>query len=288
MMPSMSRHRFDHSVDRSDDAKDVSAPARPQRIEVITGVERRRKWSAQEKAAIVAESLAEGAVVSEVARRHGLNPQQGGAEFGEKPRHTCAEAEARFTRERLPTLKRRRIDDRGLPPASATGTRFRRSALVRAWPPHRGRGAGRLFWAHVLERSDKASNKQADGLSNRRHSRADGRNFTQEALSPERASKGVHLIAMPQAALKRTDDQVIWNIRYLHHDREVLRQPDHYRGKPTKCSRQRKNSRSQIEPKLHWRNPKRPHPGPSSTGDSLPGPSGTRHPAVAASLQLSP
>jgi transposase len=75
-MPSMSRHRFDHSVDRSDDTKDVSATARPQRIEVITGVERRRKWSAQEKAAIVAESLAEGAVVSEVARRHGLNPQQ--------------------------------------------------------------------------------------------------------------------------------------------------------------------------------------------------------------------
>ena len=72
----MSRHRFDHSVDRSDDTKDVSAPARPQRIEVITGVERRRKWSVQEKVAIVAESLAEGAVVSEVARRHGLSPQQ--------------------------------------------------------------------------------------------------------------------------------------------------------------------------------------------------------------------
>jgi transposase len=72
----MSRHRFDHSVDRSDDFKEVSAPARPQRIEVITGVERRRKWSAREKMAIVAESLAEGAVVSEVARRHGLSPQQ--------------------------------------------------------------------------------------------------------------------------------------------------------------------------------------------------------------------
>ena len=72
----MSRHRFDHSVDRSDDTKDMSAAARPQRIEVITGVERRRKWSAQEKAAIVAESLAEGSVVSEVARRHGLSPQQ--------------------------------------------------------------------------------------------------------------------------------------------------------------------------------------------------------------------
>jgi transposase len=72
----MSKHRFDHSVDRSDDTKEVSAIARPQRIEVITGVERRRKWSAQEKMAIVAESLAEGAVVSEVARRHGLSPQQ--------------------------------------------------------------------------------------------------------------------------------------------------------------------------------------------------------------------
>jgi transposase len=72
----MSKHRFEHSVDHSDDTKEVASTARPRRIEVITGVERRRKWSAQEKAAIVAESLAEGAVVSEVARRHGLSPQQ--------------------------------------------------------------------------------------------------------------------------------------------------------------------------------------------------------------------
>jgi hypothetical protein len=53
----MSRHRFDHSVDRSDDTKKVSAPARLRRIEMITGVERRRKWSVREKAEIVAESL---------------------------------------------------------------------------------------------------------------------------------------------------------------------------------------------------------------------------------------
>ena len=72
----MSRYRFDHRVDRSDDTKEVSAPARLRRIELITGVERRRKWSAEEKAEIVAESLADGAVVSEVARRHGLSPQQ--------------------------------------------------------------------------------------------------------------------------------------------------------------------------------------------------------------------
>jgi transposase len=39
------------------------------RIEVITG---RRRWTAQEKARIVAESFEEGANISEVARRHGV------------------------------------------------------------------------------------------------------------------------------------------------------------------------------------------------------------------------
>jgi transposase len=38
------------------------------RIEVITG-ERRRRWTAEEKARIVAESFEEGANISEVARR---------------------------------------------------------------------------------------------------------------------------------------------------------------------------------------------------------------------------
>jgi transposase len=43
---------------------------------VITGVERRRDWTDGEKLAIIAESCQEGAVISEVARRHGLRPQQ--------------------------------------------------------------------------------------------------------------------------------------------------------------------------------------------------------------------
>ena len=47
------------------------------RIEVITGGgERRRRWSDDEKAQAVEESLAPDAVVSEVARRRGLTPQQ--------------------------------------------------------------------------------------------------------------------------------------------------------------------------------------------------------------------
>jgi transposase len=46
------------------------------RIELITGAARRRRWSSDEKARIVVESLRPGANVSEVARRNGLSPQQ--------------------------------------------------------------------------------------------------------------------------------------------------------------------------------------------------------------------
>jgi transposase len=42
------------------------------RIEVITGQRRRRRWTADEKARIIAESFEEGANISEVARRHGV------------------------------------------------------------------------------------------------------------------------------------------------------------------------------------------------------------------------
>jgi transposase len=42
------------------------------RIEVITGKRRRRHWTAEEKARIVAESFEAGANISEVARRHGV------------------------------------------------------------------------------------------------------------------------------------------------------------------------------------------------------------------------
>ena len=46
------------------------------RVEVITGPERRRRWSAEQKRAIVAESLAPGAVVTEIARRAEICPGQ--------------------------------------------------------------------------------------------------------------------------------------------------------------------------------------------------------------------
>ena len=46
------------------------------RFEVFTGSERRRDWSEEEKARIVAQSYEPGASVSGVARRHALSPQQ--------------------------------------------------------------------------------------------------------------------------------------------------------------------------------------------------------------------
>ena len=51
--------------------------ARPiRRIEVITGGVGRRRWTIDDKARIVSETLEVGAVVSVVARRHGVTPQQ--------------------------------------------------------------------------------------------------------------------------------------------------------------------------------------------------------------------
>ena len=46
------------------------------RVEVITSPERRRRWSDEQKRAIVAASLAPGAVVSAVARRADVYPGQ--------------------------------------------------------------------------------------------------------------------------------------------------------------------------------------------------------------------
>jgi transposase len=51
-----------------------SEPVR--RLEVFTGAGRRRRWSREQKARIIAESYAGEESVSAVARRHGLTAQQ--------------------------------------------------------------------------------------------------------------------------------------------------------------------------------------------------------------------
>src|SRR5213080_2868237 len=54
----------------------VSMTGKIDRVEVITSVQRRRRWSAEEKTAIVQETYAPGMSVSLVARRHGVAPNQ--------------------------------------------------------------------------------------------------------------------------------------------------------------------------------------------------------------------
>lgn len=72
--------RFDPTLEhtlatKTDADADVGVMA-VRRLELITGTGRRRQWSQNDKARLVIESLKPGANVSEVARRHGLSPQQ--------------------------------------------------------------------------------------------------------------------------------------------------------------------------------------------------------------------
>lgn len=53
----------------------VEPPRLVRRLEVITGAGGRRRWSEGQRARILAEATAPGAVVSAVARRHGMSPQ---------------------------------------------------------------------------------------------------------------------------------------------------------------------------------------------------------------------
>jgi transposase len=57
-------------VDISDDTKIV------RRRGEVTGVVRRRRWSGEAKGRIVAEAIAPGAVIADVARRHDIAAQQ--------------------------------------------------------------------------------------------------------------------------------------------------------------------------------------------------------------------
>lgn len=67
-------------------------PSRPvRRVEIINGIGARRRWSVDDKARIIEETLALGAVVSEIARRHGLTPQQvfGWRRAARRPAEDC-------------------------------------------------------------------------------------------------------------------------------------------------------------------------------------------------------
>ena len=54
----------------------ATAPGRLERFEVVATPGDKRRWTPEARARIIAESLEPGANVAEVARRHGIFPQQ--------------------------------------------------------------------------------------------------------------------------------------------------------------------------------------------------------------------
>jgi transposase len=54
----------------------VSMTNPPNHIEVVTSVQRRRRWTASEKVRMVEETFEPGMTVSLVARRYGVAPNQ--------------------------------------------------------------------------------------------------------------------------------------------------------------------------------------------------------------------
>jgi transposase len=69
---------FDEEIGHMSDTEPSHEPKpeRISRVEVFTGTGRRRNWTAEQKARIVAESYERGQTASAIARRHGLTPQQ--------------------------------------------------------------------------------------------------------------------------------------------------------------------------------------------------------------------
>jgi len=61
-------------VDSKNPNSGVSTKAGQLHVEVITGTGRRRRWDAETKGRLVAESFEPGCSVSELARRHDLSP----------------------------------------------------------------------------------------------------------------------------------------------------------------------------------------------------------------------
>jgi transposase len=110
---------FDITVERKLESKadGRGSVSDVRRIELITGIGRRRRWSKEDKARIVVESLAGGVSVSEVARRHGLSPQFA---WRREARTSFPEAENGAPAERSPADPAPRARRRGvkhLPPS---------------------------------------------------------------------------------------------------------------------------------------------------------------------------
>jgi len=86
------------------------------KVEVITGVAHRRRYSTEQKLAVVTETMQPGITISYVARRHGLSPSlvfrwrrlmsEGGKQAVRADEEVVAASELRRLQERVRELER--------------------------------------------------------------------------------------------------------------------------------------------------------------------------------------
>jgi len=91
-------------------------PNTPERIEVLSSIQRRRRYSLDEKMAVLAEAAQPGMSISYVARRHGISPSllfgwrrrmsEGGKEAVRADDSVVASSEVRALEKRIRELER--------------------------------------------------------------------------------------------------------------------------------------------------------------------------------------
>ena len=91
-------------------------PNNPERIEVLSSIQRRRRYSLDEKMAVLAEAAQPGMSISYVARRHGISPSllfgwrrrmtEGGKEAVRADDAVVASSEVRALEKRIRELER--------------------------------------------------------------------------------------------------------------------------------------------------------------------------------------
>lgn len=91
-------------------------PNNPERIEILSSIQRRRRYSLDEKMAVLAEASQPGMSISYVARRHGISPSllfgwrrrmsEGGKEAVRADDSVVASSEVRALEKRVRELER--------------------------------------------------------------------------------------------------------------------------------------------------------------------------------------
>jgi transposase len=120
------------------------------KVEVITGVARRRRFSTDLKLAVVAETMQPGMSISYVARRHGLSPSlvfrwrrlmsEGGREAVRADDDVVPAAELRRLEERVRDLERmlgRKTMENEILKEALDLARAKKAILLSSWTPPR-------------------------------------------------------------------------------------------------------------------------------------------------------